>query len=584
MIKRPGRVSRGWLVATLTSMLACEGPRNDATMEGVPGPAPAAADAATRVDGGAPSSPLPPPPSDAGDPPAPDAAVPGPDGPSGLDATASPPPPACAGTTTRCGQACVDTRTDPRNCGACGTVCANFQGCSAGRCSPQYEVTVASGTVPGAAWDLALAPDGAMYAAGIFKGSIDFDPGPSEQRFTAMGDGDVFVTKFDSAGAYQWTRTIASAAAEPYVHAFGTADGGVVLSGPYRGSATFYPGQAAAMKTARTAAGDEAYLLKIAGDGSFGFVRTFPATGYSVVFDVDGLADGSLVAVGPFAGPIDFGDGDQLAGVAGGFAVRLSTAGMTVWARTFAGAATATVRGSSTGGLVLAGGFTGTLDLDPGPGTVEATAQAGMSLYTVGLDGTGRFEGGGAVSFHGATEVAPRDLIQISDGAVYVAGDYKGGAVSLEAGAAARTRPNAGAGDAFVVKLGPTFAHAWGRSYGGAGADYAWSVASVPSGVQVAGKIASERVDFGVDGAPDLRELSAGDVFVLGLGPAAEPRGVFTLGPPRAASPILLRASASALLLAGFFSGSIDFDPRTPDQDLRTAAPIQSAFVSRFLF
>ncbi|MBI4705556.1 MAG: SUMF1/EgtB/PvdO family nonheme iron enzyme [Deltaproteobacteria bacterium] len=41
---------------------------------------------------------------------------------------------ACGGGTTKCGNKCVDTQTDPANCGACGVACAPGNICSAGQC------------------------------------------------------------------------------------------------------------------------------------------------------------------------------------------------------------------------------------------------------------------------------------------------------------------------------------------------------------------------------------------------------------------------------------------------------------------
>ena len=160
-------------------------------------------------------------------------------------------------------------------------------------------------------------------------------------------------------------------------------------------------------------------------------------------------------------------------------------------------------------------------------------------------------------------------------------GDYNGGGVPLEP-AATRTRANAGGTDAFVARFSPTFAYQWGRLYGGSGSDYAWAITDARDGVLVAGRIASDVVDFGAEGAPDRRESSAGDVFVLGLGPKAEYRGVFTLTPPRAAVPSFLRRSQNTVLFGGFFSGSVDFDPGVSDQDVHAAAPVRSAYVSRF--
>jgi hypothetical protein len=41
----------------------------------------------------------------------------------------------CGADETRCGDACVDTRSDPRNCGVCASACAAAQVCNAGVCT-----------------------------------------------------------------------------------------------------------------------------------------------------------------------------------------------------------------------------------------------------------------------------------------------------------------------------------------------------------------------------------------------------------------------------------------------------------------
>src|SRR5688572_19203399 len=66
-----------------------------------------------------------------------------------------------------CGGTCVDASRDRNHCGACGYTCAPFQVCSAKKCSPRYEATVSTGTVPGTLWDVAISDDGSIFAAGI---------------------------------------------------------------------------------------------------------------------------------------------------------------------------------------------------------------------------------------------------------------------------------------------------------------------------------------------------------------------------------------------------------------------------------
>lgn len=46
----------------------------------------------------------------------------------------------CLGTASLCGTACVETRSDPENCGGCGVVCGGV--CSDGRCEPQIRSVV----------------------------------------------------------------------------------------------------------------------------------------------------------------------------------------------------------------------------------------------------------------------------------------------------------------------------------------------------------------------------------------------------------------------------------------------------------
>src|SRR5262249_5688653 len=42
----------------------------------------------------------------------------------------------CGGGTTKCGQACVDIQTDPQNCSKCGAACPSGDFCDGGTCIP----------------------------------------------------------------------------------------------------------------------------------------------------------------------------------------------------------------------------------------------------------------------------------------------------------------------------------------------------------------------------------------------------------------------------------------------------------------
>jgi len=65
------------------------------------------------------------------------------------------------------------------------------------------------GTGNDRAWSVAVDPSGTkVYVSGGFEGSVDFDPGAVTNTFTASGGLDAFLLALDSAGNWQWTKTV----------------------------------------------------------------------------------------------------------------------------------------------------------------------------------------------------------------------------------------------------------------------------------------------------------------------------------------------------------------------------------------
>jgi hypothetical protein len=586
---RFGFVALGLLLAALPlSLTGCwnkstqslaDGSGTEAGSEREAGPSPVSpdgpADSPSSPPAPTPDAGLDAPPADTG-PRAPDAGGPEPSG------------PACPMTTPqRCPAGCVDVLTDRNNCGTCGNECSSHQRCVVGRCSPGYESTAITGSISGTVWSVAVAGDGGFFVGGVFKGTVDFDPGPAEARATALAGGDVFVTRYMADGTYLWTRTMPGTDDPQWVNAALSPDGGVVLSGFYKGTTDFFPGQAGASRTTFAGGGDEGYVLKISGEGNFAFLRTFPAqTGYSVVYRANPAADGSVVVAGAFYGPVDFGGGRGEPFAGGGFLVKLSPSGATTWSRLFlskdlpAGGITqaAVAKEGPNGSVWVAGTFAGKLDLDPGAATREETAMAGQALFAVRLGASGDFMGGAATAM-GASSIIVRDVAVTHDGAGYVTGEFVGGSVIQGPPAAPMPRPNAGDRDGFVARFAPGGGYQWGHGLGSPGLDFGTTVAATADGgVLLAGGFAGS-VDFAPAPPADRREASAGALYVTRLGPDRSYGGTFTLKGPVVST---LRADPVGFHLAGSFVGSADFNPHPTHTDNKASVG-GAAFVSRYI-
>ena len=113
-------------------------------------------------------------------------------------------------------------------------------------------------------------------------------------------------------------------------------------------------------------------------------------------------ADGNVYSAGRFTGTVDFDPGAGVsvatsAGDADGFVTKFDRQGNFLWVRTWGGAGTDEVRAlavDATGGVYLAGSFSGTMDLDPGVPAVPATAKGANDLFVVKLNAAGQFQWG----------------------------------------------------------------------------------------------------------------------------------------------------------------------------------------------
>ncbi len=257
--------------------------------------------------------------------------------------------------------------------------------------------------------DVTVAPDGTIVAAGYFAGTVDFDPGPGTTSLRASGVVDNFVAQYNAAGQLRWAFGSGGAGADiPHTVRLDPA-GNVYVAGYFSGTSDFDPGPGTAT---RTSAGErDVYVASYDPAGRHRWTATFGGPGTDEAFDLGVAPDGAVVATGI---------------------------------------------------------FTGTVDLDGGPGTHRVTSAGGEDAFLVAYEPGGDFRwgltAGGPGADHGhAVRFGP-------DGQVYLAGFF-GGRADFDPGSSAGMATATGGWDAFLARYDEAGRFEWVRPFGILGND-----------------------------------------------------------------------------------------------------------------
>ncbi len=152
--------------------------------------------------------------------------------------------------------------------------------------------------------------NGNLYVTGYFEDTADFDPGPGVEMHDSDGWKDVFLVAYTSSGNYQWARTWGSLQSEQWCSGNGVAagpGGDVWVTGYYLRTVDFDPGLRTFLRTAV----DESDIFLSRFDSSGNFIHAsswggrYQDTGNALIID----DDGDVLITGGFSGSVDFNPG-----------------------------------------------------------------------------------------------------------------------------------------------------------------------------------------------------------------------------------------------------------------------------------
>ena len=298
-----------------------------------------------------------------------------------------------------------------------------------------------------------------IVTVGEFSGTIMF----GATSLTSAGGTDIYVTKIQTAtGNVVWAKRFGGTSNDTGLDITVDASNNIYVTGRFLGSVDFGGG------ALQSGAQDDAFALKLASDGSFGWARKIGGSSFDAGQGIAARGN-AVVVVGFFNGSMTV-DTTTLtsAGSADIFAMSMATSdGATNWVKSFGGtsgdlATDVAIDGGNN--VVITGSFAGTVNFGGGAISTPGGFSAVLLLKLAGATGAHLLsQGYGASNAHSYGHGIAVD----SANSIFLTGDF-GGTVSFTCpNALTASQPNLL--DSFLVKLTQAGSCSWAKGFGGTG-------------------------------------------------------------------------------------------------------------------
>ena len=235
---------------------------------------------------------------------------------------------------------------------------------------------------------------GNVFSSGFFEGTADFDPGGGVFNLVSTGGRDVFVSKLDVSGGFQWAKFMGGTGADESAGIALDAAGNIHTTGTFEGTADFDPGGSVFNLTS---ASGNLFVSKLDTSGSFLWAKAMGGTGSDQASGIAVDASGGVHTTGYYQDTADFDPGAGVFNVAtmGGrdaYISKLDASGDFLWAMSLGGTDADEGLGiavDALGNVYTTGSFEGTADFDPSLAVLDLTSAGFTDIFVSKLDSSG---------------------------------------------------------------------------------------------------------------------------------------------------------------------------------------------------
>jgi hypothetical protein len=230
---------------------------------------------------------------------------------------------------------------------------------------------------------------GNVFTVGVFRGTADFDPGASTVNLTSAGSDDIFISKLDASGNFNWSKSIGSTGIDFAYSISVDASGNIFISGYFNGTVDFDPGVGISNLT--SAGTEDIFVCKLDAFGNYSWAKRIGSTSTDKAYASIVDASGNIQITGSYSGTVDFDPGATTtnltsAGLTDIFVCTLDASGNFLRAKTIGGTgndAGNSIAAASSGSSYISGEYSGTVDFDPGAASVNLTSGGGKDIFVM---------------------------------------------------------------------------------------------------------------------------------------------------------------------------------------------------------
>ncbi len=250
-----------------------------------------------------------------------------------------------------------------------------------------------AGTGESAAQSIFIDAAGAIYIAGNFFGTSDFDPGTGTFSLTGVDAKDPFFAKYTSSGDLTWAASLSGAGDQAAQSIIADNSGNAYITGYFTGKVDFDPGPKKFNLTSSPGSFNS-YILKLDKKGKFLWANNIGGPQDDIGFSLAIDANQVVYATGYFSGTADFSSvlaSETIraatltsAGSTDIYVAGYTQAGQLLFAKNAGGATddwANSIAADDSGFVYLTGYYTGTASFTNTPNTIKSAGNADVYIW-----------------------------------------------------------------------------------------------------------------------------------------------------------------------------------------------------------